>query len=527
MKTNTGIYILGMLLLLTACYKDKGNYAYQSINEIKLTFSPVSEKNDDSYIFALPQKDSLFFELTPVVEQTEMKNESNLEYRWIIPDGETKDTVYSKSYMFKFPPRKTKNYGNVLFSVKDLTTGLETYRKVLVKTIVPFIKSWLVLHGKDGDRKIAALEYDATQTQLQRQVGDIYESIKETRRFKNAFAMDFTSSSDLDMLFILEPDSCFVLDPFECEVKKTNTQMLPPSSSGHFRICCSHHPGTYVGAVDSKGRLYHSGAWGYFYNAKADGDFKYHADRIYVSKERYYTIWDDVNKKFMYYNSALNWYKPWEDARQSESDLNAQISLFPSDIAAKMNTSGKNVLWMGCGLTSASASGASVLLQDVQTRVYHMLHIGYGGKDKAGRKEDDKPVSTMTADTLTLGDANFEEDSQFASTYVFSNQLFYSLEDGVYLYNLITRDKTLLYSAGEGRKITKLAFRLEGESTMSSMDAERILGIAVETPDGKGEFHEIFLDGAGDVTRSAKYDGFGPIVDFLFTHLVHQRYDIL
>lgn len=525
MKTNIGIYILGIALFLTACYKDKGDYSYRLINELNLTFSPATELDGNAYIFALPQKDTLYFELTPIVEQTDLKGEGNLEYRWVIPNGETSDTVYTKSYIFKFPPRKTKSYMNVLFCVKDMTTGLEVYQNMLLRTIVPFLNSWLILHGEEGDRKIAALEYDATQTHLQRQVMDAYEALNETRRFQDAFAMDFTSGGEVDMLFILEPDSSFVYDPFMGRVLKTQQQMLPPAS-GASRKCCCHHPGDNPGIIDENGRFYHSGAWGYFYNARINGDFQYQADQIYVSKERYYTMWDNANKRFMYYNGSMNWYKPYEDSRVDESTLTAPITLFPPDMAAKINASDKNVLWMGRGLTQTSGSGASVLLQDIHSQMYSMIHIGYGGKDKAGKGEDE-PGQSLTVDTLTLRDADFDKDSRFASTCAFSNQLFYSLGSEVYLYNLVTREKTLLHAVDEGGKITKLAFRLEDKTMMPPMNEDRILGIAVETAEGKGEFYEIFLDEAGDVIRSAKYEGFGPIVDFVFTHITHRKYELM
>lgn len=525
MKTNIGIYIAGIALFLTACYKDKGEYTYRSINELSLTFSPATELDGNAYIFALPQKDTLYFELTPIVEQTDLKGESNLEYRWVIPNGKTSDTVYTKSYTFKFPPRKTKSYMNVLFGVKDLTTGLEVYQNMLLRTIVPFLNSWLILHGEEGDRKIAALEYDDSQTHLQRQVMDIYEALNENRRFQDAFALDFTSEYSADMLFILEPDSAFTYDPFMGKVLKTQQQMLP-LASGAARKCYCHHPGNNPGIIDENGRFFHSGSWGYFYNAKINGDFQYQADQIYVSADRYYTMWDNVNKRFMYYNGGMNWYKPYEDSRVDESTLMAPITLFPPDIVTKINASGKNVLWMGRGLTQASASGASVLLQDIQNQVYSMIHIGYGGKDKAA-KGDDKPDQSLAVDTLTLLNADFDKDSRFASTYAFSNQLFYSLGNEVYLYNLVTRESTLLYAVDEGGKITKLAFRLEDQSTADSKNAEKILGIAVETPEGKGEFYEIFLDEAGDVVQSEKYEGFGKIVDFVFTHIVHRKYELI
>lgn len=533
MKTHTGIYFGLLALILSACYDDKGNYTYSDINEMTLAFSPENESStENSYIFSMPQEDTLEFVLSANITQTQQTDDSNVEYLWRVSYDNVVDSVHTKTCTFKFPPQKTKTY-SVLVVVKDRTTGIEVYQNLLVKTVVPFLRSWMVLHGQAGDRKIAALEYDATHEHVQRVVPDIYEMMQGGRRFQNAFSITYSSIYDRDMtkgdkMFVLEPDSCFWVYPFTCEVKGRTEDMMPVAPSYTFSDCVVALPGSKFAIVAGDGQLYHSGMVGYFYNAlKSEGLGNYHVDKMYISNASLcITLWDNQQKRLMYYNISNNYY-PWDGSHQSDEDFSAQIMLFPESAVQNLDLQHKEVAWMGRGITAMSDEGVSVLLKNTTTQAYELLNVNYGGGGGKAKGKDDEEGEFVTTEVVTLDNPDFNDASVFASSVAFSDQLFYSLGEEVYLYNIITGESTFLHSVGAGKKITAMAFQVENRGTMDLYNADKYLGIAVETPDGKGEFHVVYLNESGDAEHADTFDGFGPIVDFCFTYLEHRGYDLL
>lgn len=524
MEKYTGICCLGVTLLLGGCYEDKGNYDYKEINEMSLTFSPASEGSKaDAYIFSLPQKDSLFFELSAQVTQTNFDNDRNLEYRWVIPGEDTADTVYSKSYTFKFPPKKPKSYTNVLFSIKDKTNDVEFYQKLLVKTITPFLRSWMILHGRKGDRRIGVLEYEADRMQLSRKITDVYEELKGIRRFQNADIIKYSSMYERDVtkgdrLYVLEQDSCTWIYPFSCDVKGNAQNMMPNGFRSKFARCVCTTPGIHFAITDTDGKLYH-GSYGHFYRTIMSDDVKeYYADQVYVAGGRCMTIWDDHHKQFFYYDAGTNYY-PYDGSKGDENSFSARITRFPE--IENLDLSKLEMMWMGHGLTENSNSGASVVMKNSEDGTYTLLHIGYGKSEKDESKE------YVGVEIVNLNNPDFNVNSVFSSTYAYQNQLFYTLGSEVYLYNVASGESDFLYSVGTGKKITKMAFRTENRSSFRPENFEKMLGIVVETADGKGEFHEVFLNEASDVIGTAAHTGFGPIVDFCFSYLEHAGYDIL
>lgn len=539
MKKNIGIYIIGLILLVvSACYDDKGNYSYSDINQMTLKITPASEGQDESiYIFTQSPKDSLFIDLSSEISQSLNRDESNLAYKWVrrwsLDRKNYGDTVHTKTCTFKFPPKTAMTY-SVLFIIKDESNGLEIYKDLTVKTVVPYIRSWLILHGDDGDRRLGALEYDATRIKVQRKEVDIYESLKGSRRFQKAFDIEYASgySNDIelgDKLFVFQPDSSTWVYPFNCNQKGFTERMMPGGWNSSF-VSSASNTNARFGVISAEGKYYHNGAFGYFYEAEAaTGAENYHADRVYISSDSYTTLWDNVNKKLMYYGSG-NWYDWMTDARQNTNAFTNRIVNITKQELKDFDLSDCQLLWLGEGLTNKSSTGASALFEKTATKEYYIINVGYGGKDKSfsllATNGKDEPAGFVGADTVKLNNVNFDENTLFTSTSAFKNQLFYSVGGDLYLYSVISGESDFLYSVGEGKRITLLSFRQNYDKGGVDQGNEKILGIAVQAANGQGEFHEIVLDEGGDVTNSASYDGFGPIVDICYTYLSHTLYDM-
>ena len=83
---NTSKFLLiGFLLLIlaTACYKDKGNYDYKNVNDFKVTITPAPADEELSiYLINQPGVEADTFRLTADAKQTMNNSEDNLEYTW-------------------------------------------------------------------------------------------------------------------------------------------------------------------------------------------------------------------------------------------------------------------------------------------------------------------------------------------------------------------------------------------------------------------------------------------------------------
>ncbi len=520
MKTQLAIFIIVLTFMISSCYDDKGNYNYTTINEMSVSFTPANTSGiENTYMFVQPQQDTLYFELTPVVAQSMQQEGDNLEYTWrvsSIQDKDTEsDTAYTPVYLFKFPPKQNKTY-NVLFCVRDRTTDIEHYTTLVLKTSIPFLQSWYIIHGEERDRKLGVIEYDASG-QFLRQIPDVYETLKGKRRFKNAFALGYSSvggsdQTKSDRLFILEPDSLHWLYPFSCEEKGNMEKMLPFETAYHFTKMISEVPGQRFGIIDINGNYYHAYPWGFFYRAKSQIE-DYRIDEAYINNG-IATLWDQAHTRFMYYDYSNNSYNRGSEIRVADGSLKAIITPFPEDVLA-IDLSQKEVIWMGRGLTSILNFTTSTILRDRITGIYSLFHIGYA-----------KYASKIQTQTENLEQNLFDEKSRFASTVAFANQLFYTKGVNVYLLNIKSGQKTLLYTVGDGKEITQIAFRKREKGTMDVDDptATKVLGIAAATADGKGEFHQILLNEAGDVVETTSYTGFGRISDFCYSYLEHRAY---
>ena len=118
-----------------------------------------------------------------------------------------------------------------------------------------------------------------------------------------------------------------------------------------------------------------------------------------------------------------------------------------------------------------------------------------------------------------LSGLNINENSQFATSWAYANQLFYTVDGDLYLYSLTTGDSRLLYSVTSGGTITKMKFAV-ARGYMGFYFAEGLnsrLGLVVENPDGTGEVHDLRLENSGDVSQVIECGGFGPIADIVFS----------
>lgn len=522
MKTNILLLFGIMAFVLEGCYDDKGNYDYKDMNDLIFQFNPESPTGDDQYKYRQPSVDTLRVTYSPVIRQSLRKEEDNLEFQWLLtyPKGgkQVTDTLYTKELALTYAPNVRTTY-TARLRITDHATGTDFYRELNMKTEVPFVKSWFVLHGNRGNRKLGTVENpnspDSAIITL-----DAYESVWGTRRFKNIEHMIYSPFEDAnsapERITLISADSLFYMQPFSLVVNKKMNQMMPPGiSHPALSYGVSDDIGTNTIIVDAQNKFYHAGLFGYYFTAKTQPEVSnYLVDKIFITEGRIAILWDKEQKKFMYYSMYENGYPlPAQNVPihpGNDQGNYALLTPFPEDLYQEKEWENREVVWVGRSIHQDpnSQAGATALVRttdsSLEDATYYLYHIDFGGD----------PTSFVHLQRDTIGKLDLDANSFVATSIAFEDQLFYSKGSIVYLYNTVSKEKIELYDAGG--PITKIQFRLCNKNYMGDGE-EHCLGVVVNYLDGDGELHELFLDEAGDVVKKNVHKGFGAIVDIVFT----------
>ena len=186
MKKTISIFMLAALLIggLTGCYEDKGNYKYRDINEV--TYKILPESEDGYYRFKQPPVDTMYVDYTVDLSQSQATNEENLEFLWLVSYSKDKktvtDTITTRDLRLTFPPKKSSAF-DIVFSLTDKQTNVSSYKELHIKTVYPYINSWLVLNGDKEDSRISAVEDPDSLNYFFTE--DAYTALGYKKRFKD------------------------------------------------------------------------------------------------------------------------------------------------------------------------------------------------------------------------------------------------------------------------------------------------------------------------------------------------------
>lgn len=143
--------ILLASLGFVSCVKDEGNYTYTELNQITI------EGLEESYN-VLDKVDSI--KIYPTVKGTLLGDDlSNYEYQWHIHEGitEHKHTIIGTEKDLEYKVDLGIGNYTLYFTVKDKTTGLETYAYSSIKTSTAISKGYLLL-GDDMEEGVMGLD---------------------------------------------------------------------------------------------------------------------------------------------------------------------------------------------------------------------------------------------------------------------------------------------------------------------------------------------------------------------------------
>lgn len=147
---------------LNACYKDKGNYDYTPLDKVVVDTANL----DIQGTYALERYETL--RIAPklrindqeITDLTKVKDE--YVFSWSIYQSITGGTVHSRDTLsheltLETPITKPSGSWNLVLSVKNLKTQVETYQKFIVEVSEAISDGWLVLYEKDGNSDVGLI----------------------------------------------------------------------------------------------------------------------------------------------------------------------------------------------------------------------------------------------------------------------------------------------------------------------------------------------------------------------------------
>jgi hypothetical protein len=150
---------IGLLLVLTACYKDKGNYDYVEIKP------PVLSNFDSTYVAYAG--DSLI--ISPVVTLPDGRTDVTCTWKILIPE-EARSADYEGPALRIVYGLGASRY-SALFTVMDNATGMKYFYNFVIIGKTAFTSGTIVLSEDDGVGKLSFIKPDGSVQP------DIYEGI--------------------------------------------------------------------------------------------------------------------------------------------------------------------------------------------------------------------------------------------------------------------------------------------------------------------------------------------------------------
>jgi len=501
MKKVIQIGLMAALLTggLAGCYDDKGNYDYTDINEMTYTIKAAIKGGNEiavdtfGYSRCKQSPEDVVVVYTPVVHQSMVSGEENIAYEWrVVNRGEEK--VYTDKELELVFPKNTASEYNITFRITDMTTNVSFYRSLRIKTVQPYLYSWFVLNGEDGDCRLSVVEEpDSAQSVVSYDgYGDLGLFNGEERKvIREADALIY--SPDVDASSLINPELLQIMTKKGIWKMKPNTLTMTAMRMNSELSVTDRLEGSVAcgatGVVDERGQLYLS-VDGASYQLLHPNSENYHADVIShnLGDVQSVVFWDN-NKKRFGYADASRW------GRQEVYFIGSEIE----------DAGNQEIVWIGPEFGVEGRDYGSLCMavgRNKTTREYTVYHI----------TRDEKNEYIITPQNI--GALKGTPSGFVSAPYAWERQFFYISGNCLYRFNGM--DESIeIYDAGS--PIRQVKFRILNQN-IGRDDDVRVLGLAVEGTEG-WELHQISLTNGGDLEENKVkvFEGFGPIRDFCFS----------
>ena len=539
---NSKLYILTVglcTLIMTSCFEDEGNYKYdESIQDISVKITPN---------YSIRKKEGkMSVSINPEVKTVD-GDKSYLEYLWEARTSPTlleSDTIgREESVTFEFDSNdKNFSYDYYLrLYVTDTRTGAVTMTPTHIEVIKPYSFSWLVLHEKDNHAEIGAIEYGSnssivTPDAFTQDAGKSLQGkpLRLCIGKQNAYWAEYMLSSVLYIFTDKVEESGPYNHTDHFKLLESWNKLVNPSQAAHIdftNITSADNCNNTGLLLCSKGNVFHNGQYSPFFfemNRSPLMTGECYIEEMGVGPHTA-VAYDSKGHRFVHLNFQN--YSMWmgfaPQGIQNAGPINA-IANVNGSIADPSNISKEieNVKFVN-GFHYDQKFPAP--WQKYQCYAYgignnnksYVYVIPYYNLSNAGN-----PVITQYYEFSTPN--GITKDTPMTSGAKYNNILFYAAGNKIYKLDVSTGKPTMIYQHDDSSaQITDLRMAVEGYAWSDSKDEKgestyghpycRLLGAAVNKPDGQGEVVVLQLNMAGKVDSDKKHPsvqvhkGFGKI----------------
>lgn len=564
-----------VLSTLSGCYKDKGSYDYHldQMNEIKtVSFIPATVNTIAGKTIELQQplnEEQTTGHIEVQLEQTLASNFDNLDFFWYISykkdDKQVKDTVQTKGSLdVPLAIGKETQY-QVLLEIKDNSTKLSKFEKIVIQTRPIFKNSLFVLHGQPGNALLGNVETVGSETKVRTDAHAVAHPDAGNKPFKDAIGLVYaaynndykTPSTRLAALY--SDGSSQVYNPYGLNevlwknyvIPSNNKDPRPFTFKSFFTTGDSSNDTDTKCIISTDGRFYWSKHMIAFKvpgeNANNPNHLTDYAVTTGTITEKYIVLWDQKNNRFICVSNQDDYFNYYEEKKAGDPGfrlfnpvLDAHVD-FSTLEKQGLSPKGKEAIYAYIQYKeNYEDSKAYFIFKDKSNNSYYLYELtSLGGdkddkslallKDDGSEEGDNNPLFSITGKKLKDFNPNTGVYSVLYSTEFMSSYVFYAEGGNLYRYNTSNADKALIYQAPEGWNINILKLRSYDKSSFMGEDDDNLRQyICIGMNKGnEGAVTEIKLTTAGDIdetfnnnvyTQDESGAKFGNIMDLQFAH---------
>lgn len=485
---KTSIYIsmlIAVITLLSACYKDIGNYDYRPIDLISI--------KTDTNAYTILTTDTL--RIKPVIT-AEDKNEQNYRYSWQmarIVDSGTPDTIrnISDQKNLQFVPSAKHVPGNYQLALKVTNTSTEvsTYQNFRIRIVSPFTEGMLILTEKNNNSEINVIS--PTDKVYYNQ----YEYTNKKKLVGKPVSIHCSTLYNDQRLAIFTTDNVAMLF-------KDNLADLGDLSAIFWAVPAVRQPQLLrpSNGMDeymmNNGQLYHRNVmtpenaprYGTAYNRA------FRLSPFLIGSYPYPAIlFDETNGRFVYFDSYDKEVRPFgtDDDSLAVFDMN--------------QLKGEDLKHFSYGAESI----AYAVMKNKTTPVFTLLGIYPDYEDKKSARANRKQEMKNCPDLAT------------AVSFAYSRrlpQVYYATQKKIFLYDIAANRAREIYAITGSENIALIKTLRKDANDVSGAN-DNVLYVATSDAAGGGKFYQFTMLPTGDFennTFTKAYTGFDRIIDFTY-----------
>jgi hypothetical protein len=489
------LFVAALLVMTTACYKDKGNYSYSDTNKLTIVMDTITVNSTIN----VNQADTL--RLTPTIRQSFGKEEGPFAFEWKIFDN-------SPSTLLSAPRKVIATTRNLVipvtepnftlgqryrmaYTVTDTVTGISTFFTFNMQVVNRFASGWVVLQDlPNGGDYSMILNGDLLEHHVfaQTNPGLAMGSGTPVRLDISAPSVDDgITTPGTRRMYICHPNAGMELD-YTTLKKRYNLQTLffsPPAIMKPQSISWWTYPNQTAtasfGTLVNDGKVYIAEIGGYpgakkFGSAlaMANNSNDYYAAPEAFNGLAYPIIFDTKNRRFHIVRPT-------------------KLDNFPDTVStvANLNNLGMDLVYMD---ESNITRAYNVILKDGAGQ-RHLLRITFSATDY---------VLTSFIQPMNTPDINHA--TAFAST-TGSPHIFYGVGNLLYRNEITSNTTTQPFSFPAGENIVSIRCRAGVEMLIATWDGS------------KGKVYKFGITNTGAISGgnySKAYSGFGKIIDMKY-----------